>query len=132
MKRYFKKSTKEQFYAIQWTGKNTGDVLKFIGENGKPNAKTGQIVLSTPCGKVSLNRSDFILKTEMGEFYAHPADSFNRNYENENKPENEGDGHAVQDIGQQGSAQEGRNLEGKTDLQEPGSRKKSRKSAESR
>ena len=78
--------------AIQYTGNNIVEIIKFMqeGANGNKsrylrylryNAKKGEYFILTPEGKYKLTEGDYIVKGVKGEFYPCKPDIFEMTYE---------------------------------------------------
>lgn len=76
MPQYIKISTKEPVEAMQWTGRNTTDIIAFLGMDGKMDAKHGQILVTTPGGVVHASPQNYFLKDGIGRSYAMPPEQF--------------------------------------------------------
>jgi len=65
--------------AIQWTGYNLGDCLKFTGEFGMD--LSGDVYVRTLEGSMKVSVGDYIIKGVKGEFYPCKPDVFAATYE---------------------------------------------------
>lgn len=78
-----------QIDAIQFDGKNSDDVLRFINsgekKNGKYDEKENVILIETLEGTMKASVSDFVIKGVKGEFYPCKEDIFYQTY-NRNDP----------------------------------------------
>lgn len=75
--KYFKRP--EMIEAIQWTGLNTGEVMKFTGSRARP-AKDF-IKVFTPFGDRIARVSDYIIKNSYGELFVCCPYEFYKTYE---------------------------------------------------
>ncbi len=64
--------------AIQWTGKNLGDVLGFMGVI---HVEGGELKIVTPEGIMTASIDDWVIKGVKGEFYPCKPDIFEATYE---------------------------------------------------
>ena len=75
--------------AIQWTGDNTGEVLKFgQGKIKYRKFLEEELYIKTLEGELRANKGDYIIKGVKGEFYPCKPDVFEKIYEEvkEEKP----------------------------------------------
>lgn len=86
IKKYYKKPVILE--AIQWTGDNTDEVLKFgqgkikyqiVEHQGKVLSEN--LYIETLEGKLKVNKGDYIIKGIKGEFYPCKPDVFEKIYE---------------------------------------------------
>lgn len=66
--------------AIQWTGKNTEEVMNFTSNKAMINQES-VLTISTLEGVMSAVEGDYIIKGLMGEFYPCKPDVFEKSYE---------------------------------------------------
>ena len=72
--------------AIQWTGKNVGEILTFAGTAVRDIYQvpggTYSMMINTPAGKTHISIGDYIIKcAEDGRVYPCNPDVFEKNYE---------------------------------------------------
>lgn len=67
--------------AIQWTGHNTSDVLKFAGKMLVFPLKDVTVIINTLEGEMKAQVSDWIIRGVMGELYPCKPDVFEKTYE---------------------------------------------------
>ncbi len=68
--------------AIQWNGKNTEEVLKFLGESLTININADDdFKINTLEGTMTASVGDFIIKGVKGEFYPCKPDIFEQTYD---------------------------------------------------
>ena len=67
--------------AIQFTGKNTGDIIKFMFPDIEPEAEATLDTIKTLEGDMEISKEDYIIKDVNGEFYPCKPDIFNKTYE---------------------------------------------------
>lgn len=65
--------------AIQWNGKNTEEVSKFVGES--LTIDTNDLKINTLEGTMTASVGDFIIKGVKGEFYPCKPDIFEQTYD---------------------------------------------------
>lgn len=67
--------------AIKWTGKNLGEICKFIEKDVSHCFVGGQLYITTLEGIHRASIGDFIIKGVKGEFYPCKPDVFEKTYE---------------------------------------------------
>lgn len=67
--------------AVQYTGSNAEEVLKFIGDAREAHAVDDGIVITTLEGDHKASLNDWIIKGTAGEFYPCKPDIFSGIYE---------------------------------------------------
>lgn len=77
MKKYFKRPT--MIEAVQWTGQNAAEVIKFTG--GKARPSNDFVKVFTPFGERAAKVSDYILKDSRGNLSVCEPYEFTRTYE---------------------------------------------------
>lgn len=65
--------------AIQWTGENHDEIMKFVGND--VSRGDGKIYIDTLEGIMSASIGDWVIKGVKGEFYPCKPDIFERTYE---------------------------------------------------
>lgn len=77
MKKYFKRPT--MIEAVQWTGQNAAEVMKFTGGKARPSKDFVKVF--TPFGERIAKASDYILKDSRGNLSVCEPYEFIRTYE---------------------------------------------------
>ncbi len=67
--------------AIQYTGENGTEILKFMFPNIEPDAKSFNETIETLEGDMHCSAGDYIIKGLNGEFYPCKPDIFEKKYE---------------------------------------------------
>lgn len=77
--------------AIEWTGSNFDQCMRFMGDNGghklayedaeEAAKKSGSLFIRTLEGVMTAKKGDFIIKGVNGEFYPCKPDIFAKTYE---------------------------------------------------
>lgn len=80
IKTFVKKPVKVQ--AVQWTGDNNGEVLKFVGHaRFVYSLNSYSVLIETLEGNYYAKRGDWIIQGVNGEFYPCKPDIFEKTYE---------------------------------------------------
>jgi hypothetical protein len=69
--------------AVQWTGENQGEVMRFTGDKAVYRSRTGgsELVVHTLEGVLVADPGDWIIRGVKGEFYPCKPDIFAATYE---------------------------------------------------
>ena len=71
--------------AVQWDGRNTRDIIKFMGKNFEfsflPDGETIDLTINTLEGNMHASVGDYIIKGVDGEFYPCKPEIFEKTYE---------------------------------------------------
>ena len=68
--------------AIQWTGHNLAEIIRFTGPHGSKVAKEG-LKIFTLEGPLTASIGDWIIRGVSGEFYPCKPDIFDKTYDEE-------------------------------------------------